>query len=178
MVLGVSGFLDWLWLSTYKDFQAWELCVSILGVCMCVYTAYMSATYLGTDSKPAYFLGIISEECSSLGMDKKPSDIPIGCSPVALRVRWNSWHFAFWQWIYLKELTWGLNFTLLLRPQVAETHSGSLRTGCAMGVGDGQGALVYCSPWGGKELDMTEWLNWTKLLFIFQSLMYLSIIYC
>ena len=32
----------------------------------------------------------------------------------------------------------------------------------ALGVGDGQGRLVCCSPWGGKELDMTKWLNWTK----------------
>ena len=23
-------------------------------------------------------------------------------------------------------------------------------------VGDGQGSLVYCSPWGVKELDTTE----------------------
>ena len=29
----------------------------------------------------------------------------------------------------------------------------------APGVGDGQGNLVCCSPWGHKELDMTEWLN-------------------
>ena len=27
------------------------------------------------------------------------------------------------------------------------------------GAGDGQGNLVYCSPWGHKELDMTEQLN-------------------
>ena len=26
----------------------------------------------------------------------------------------------------------------------------------ALGVGDGQGGLVCCSPWGHKELDMTE----------------------
>ena len=26
---------------------------------------------------------------------------------------------------------------------------------------DGQGSLVCCSPWGRKESDMTEWLNWT-----------------
>ena len=26
----------------------------------------------------------------------------------------------------------------------------------APGVGDGQGSLVYCSPWGVKELDTTE----------------------
>ena len=32
----------------------------------------------------------------------------------------------------------------------------------APGVGDGQGSLAYCSPWGHKESDMTEWLNWTE----------------
>ena len=26
-------------------------------------------------------------------------------------------------------------------------------------VGDGQGSLARCSPWGGKELDTTERLN-------------------
>ena len=31
------------------------------------------------------------------------------------------------------------------------------------GVGDGQGGLVCCSPWGHKESDTTEWLNWTEL---------------
>ena len=29
----------------------------------------------------------------------------------------------------------------------------------APGVGEGQGSLVCCSPWGHKESDMTEWLN-------------------
>ena len=29
----------------------------------------------------------------------------------------------------------------------------------ALGVGDGQGSLVGCSPWGHKESDMTEQLN-------------------
>ena len=29
----------------------------------------------------------------------------------------------------------------------------------ALGAGDGQGNLVFCSPWGRKELDMTERLN-------------------
>ena len=28
------------------------------------------------------------------------------------------------------------------------------------GVGDGQGGLACCSPWGHKESDMTEQLNW------------------
>ena len=29
----------------------------------------------------------------------------------------------------------------------------------ALAVGDGQGSLVCCSPWGHKELDMTERVN-------------------
>ena len=31
--------------------------------------------------------------------------------------------------------------------------------GQALGVSDGQGSLVYCSPSGCKELGMTELLN-------------------
>ena len=34
----------------------------------------------------------------------------------------------------------------------------------ALGVGDGQGSLVCCSPWGFKESDVTEWLNWMELI--------------
>ena len=33
----------------------------------------------------------------------------------------------------------------------------------APGIGDGQGSLACCSPWGLKESDTTEWLNWTEL---------------
>ena len=29
----------------------------------------------------------------------------------------------------------------------------------ALGVGDGQEGLAYCSPWGCKESDMTEQMN-------------------
>ena len=29
----------------------------------------------------------------------------------------------------------------------------------ALGIGDGQGSLVCCSPWGLKESDTTEQLN-------------------
>ena len=35
----------------------------------------------------------------------------------------------------------------------------------APGVGDGQGGLVCCSPWGCKELDTTEPLNGTELTY-------------
>ena len=32
----------------------------------------------------------------------------------------------------------------------------------APGAGDGHGWLVCCIPWGHKELDMTEWLDWKR----------------
>ena len=32
-----------------------------------------------------------------------------------------------------------------------------------LGDSGGQGSLACCSPWGHKELDTTEWLNWTEL---------------
>ena len=31
----------------------------------------------------------------------------------------------------------------------------------ALEVGDRQGSVACCSPWGCKESDMTEWLNWS-----------------
>ena len=37
----------------------------------------------------------------------------------------------------------------------------------ALGVGDGQGSLACCSPWGCKESDTIEWLNWTELSICF-----------
>ena len=33
----------------------------------------------------------------------------------------------------------------------------------APGAGDGQGSPVCCSPWGHKESDTAEQLNWTEL---------------
>ena len=34
----------------------------------------------------------------------------------------------------------------------------------APGVGDGQGSLVCCTPWGHKKSDTTEPLNWIELI--------------
>ena len=39
------------------------------------------------------------------------------------------------------------------------TNSTDMNLSKLLGVGDGQGSLVCCSPWGRKELDMTEQLN-------------------
>ena len=41
----------------------------------------------------------------------------------------------------------------------------------APGVGHGQGSLACCSPWGHKESDTTERLNWTELIPPFDLLM-------
>ena len=36
---------------------------------------------------------------------------------------------------------------------------------CTLGVGDGQRGLTCCNSWGHKQLETTEWLNWTELTF-------------
>ena len=36
----------------------------------------------------------------------------------------------------------------------------------ALGVGDGQGSLMCCSPWGHKESNMTEWLYWLNWTYV------------
>ena len=38
----------------------------------------------------------------------------------------------------------------------------------ALGVGDGQGSLTSCSPWGHKESDTTEQLNWPELIVLLE----------
>ena len=43
----------------------------------------------------------------------------------------------------------------------------------APGIGDGQGSLACCSPWGCKELDMAEQLNWTEGSLLIQTLWFL-----
>ena len=40
-----------------------------------------------------------------------------------------------------------------------------------LGVADEQGGLACCSSWGRKELNMTEWLNWTKLNWISKQIL-------
>ena len=39
-------------------------------------------------------------------------------------------------------------------------------------VSDGQGGLLCCSPWGLKESDTTEWLNWIfKRLRVYKNIL-------
>ena len=44
----------------------------------------------------------------------------------------------------------------------------------SLGVSDGQGGLVCCSSWDWKELNITEWLNWTGITLKHAHLAYLS----
>ena len=47
----------------------------------------------------------------------------------------------------------------------------------ALGDGEGQGSPICCSPWGHKELDMTEWLNNNKIIY-FLYRKYIHRIWC
>ena len=38
----------------------------------------------------------------------------------------------------------------------------------ALGDGEGQGSLACCSPWGSKELDMTEQLNNSVIEYLYR----------
>ena len=44
------------------------------------------------------------------------------------------------------------------------TDSMGMRFEQALGVGDAQGGLACCRPWGCKESDTTERLNWTEYM--------------
>ena len=46
----------------------------------------------------------------------------------------------------------------------------------AQGVGDRQGSLACCNPWCCKELDTTEWLNWTECVYLIVRLQMLEIL--
>ena len=43
---------------------------------------------------------------------------------------------------------------------ITDSKGMNLSSSCS---GDGQRNLAYCSPWGCKELDVTEQLNWNEL---------------
>ena len=49
--------------------------------------------------------------------------------------------------------------------------------GWILGVGDGQGGLACCGSWGHKELDTTEQLNWTEVVFHFMNILQLDYLF-
>ena len=60
---------------------------------------------------------------------------------------------------------WGQEEKLTTEDEMAGWHHwlDGHEFGWTPGVGDGQRGLVCCNSWGHKELDTTEWLNWTGL---------------
>ena len=95
-----------------------------------------------------------------------------------LGVHWKDWC---WSWNSNTLATWCEHLTHLKRPDAGKdwgqeekwtTEDEMVGWHCrlnghefewTLGVGDEQGGLVCCSPWGHKESDMTERLNWTEL---------------
>ena len=114
---------------------------------------------------------------------EKTLECPLDCKEVnlvnpksVLNIHWKDWC---WSWSSSTLATWCKNW-LMQKPWCWE----KLKAGGegdtedemvawyhqldghefeqALGVGDGWGSLAWCSPWDHKELDITEWLNWTE----------------
>ena len=70
-------------------------------------------------------------------------------------------------WLFWKDLDagkdWGQEETGITEDEMVGWHHwcDGHEFEQALGVGDGQGNLACCSPWGCKQSDMIEWLNWT-----------------
>ena len=65
-------------------------------------------------------------------------------------------------WIMLQQ-TWGCISLDIPTSEIVISYGSSREFEWALGDGDGQGGLACCNSWGRKELDTTEWLNWTEL---------------
>ena len=92
------------------------------------------------------------------------------CSLEGLMLKLKLWHFG-----HLIRRTESLGKTLMQGKTEGRRGRGRMRWlhgiadghefEQAPGVGERQGSLVCCSPWGRKESDTTEQLNWTELSF-------------
>ena len=96
-------------------------------------------------------------------------EISPGYSLLGLIWSWNSNTLATW----CEELThlkrpwcWGLEEKGMTEDEMVGWHHwlNGHGFGWTLGVGDGQGGLAFCSSWGRKESDTTEWLNWTEII--------------
>ena len=118
--------------------------------------------------------GVGEDSCGSLGLQGDPTSPSYRRS--VLGVHWKAWY---WSWTPIL-LPPDANRWLIGRDPVAVKDWGQENGttedemvgwhhrlnghgfGWSPGVGDGQGGLASCSSWGCKELDMTQWLNWTE----------------
>ena len=99
-------------------------------------------------------------------------EISPGCSLEGLMLKLKRQYFG-----HLMQRVDSLGRTLMLRGIGGRRRSGwqrmrwldgitdSMEFEWTPGVGDGQGGLVCCDSWGCKDLDTTEWLNWTENIY-------------
>ena len=75
-------------------------------------------------------------------------------------------------WLIVKDCDagrdWGQEEKGTTEDEMAGWHHGldARESEWTPGDGDEQGGLACCDSWDRKELDMTEWLNWTELSLI------------
>ena len=118
---------------------------------------------------------------------------PVPCSPWGHKesdttegLNWTELNWC-WSWSFNTLATWCKELTHWKRPwcwekmrERKEGHKDDEMVGWhhrlnghefeqTQGDSEGQGSLVCCIPWGRKELDMTEWLNWTELILFTNS---------
>jgi len=117
--------------------------------------------------------GVGEDSWESLGQQGDPTS-PYSRKSV-LNIHWKDWC---WSWSSNTLATWYKELTYWKRPCKDWRQEEKGTTEDKMvgyhyqvnghefkqvpGFGDGQGSLVCCSPWGCKESDTTEWLNWTE----------------
>ena len=119
--------------------------------------------------------GVGKDSWESLGQQGDPTSPSLRKS--VLNIHWKDWC---WSWNSSTLATWWEEGTHLKRPmlrmiegkrkgttedELVRWHHrfNGLELEQTPGFGDGQGSLVCYSPWGQKELDRTEQLNWTRL---------------
>ena len=120
--------------------------------------------------------GVGEDSWESFGLQGDPTRPSYRRS--VLGVHWKDWC---WSWKSNTLATWCKELTHLKRPWCWEglkaEKKGMTKDEMVgwyhqlsghefewtLGVGDGQGGQACCSPWGCKELDTTERLNWSEL---------------
>ena len=119
--------------------------------------------------------GVGEESRESLGLQEDQSSLSYRRS--VLGVHWKDWCWS-WNsntlanvkgWLIWKDpdtgKDWGQEEKGTTEDEVVGWHHqlNGREFEWTLGVGDGHGSLACCGPWGCKESDTTERLNWTEL---------------
>ena len=126
-------------------------------------------SFLGSDSKASAYnagdLGLIpgSGRCPGKG-NSNPFQYSCLENPMDGGAWWDTVHGVSKSRTRLSNFTFTFfHFSFLSAPWHHRLNGHDVEQ--APGVGDGQGSLACCSPWGRKKSDMTERLNWTNQFF-------------